>query len=94
MVHADAVMVVGWDPELRTYYCEVEYPGGVLVPIVGDQEREIPHADWLASILSGDEIRIPPVLVARLRLEKLADSGVNAPHLDWRSGEPQPVREG
>ncbi|MBS2550495.1 hypothetical protein KGQ19_26850 [Catenulispora sp. NL8] len=92
--HPDAVTVVGWDPELRTYFCDFVYPDGVARPVAGGTEQEILHADWLATILADAEIRIPVVLVARLRLEKLTVSSANAPNLDWRSGEPLPVREG
>ena len=42
-------------------------------------------------ILTAADIRIPVVLVARLRLEPLALSTADMPYLDWRSGEPQPV---
>lgn len=87
----DVVTVVGWDPELSTYFCDIEHPDGVRVPFAGGEEREIPKADWLASILADAGIDIPVVLVARLRLELLAPSSANAPQLDWRSGEPVPI---
>jgi hypothetical protein len=89
--HPDVVTVVGWDPELRTYFCDFVFPNGVTRPMAGGAEQEIPDADWLANILAGAEIHLPPVLVARLRLEKLAVSSVDLPHLDWRSGEPAPI---
>jgi len=89
--HPDAVTVIGWDAELRTYFCDFVFPIGVARPVAGDEPGEVEQADWLASILAGAGIRIPPVLVARLRLEKLALSGTDLPHLDWRSGEPTPI---
>jgi len=92
--HPDTVTVVRWDPELRTYFCDFVFPNGVARPMAGGAEREIPDADWLASILAGAEIHLPVVLVARLRLKKLALSAANLPQLDWRSGEPVPVGEG
>ncbi|MBS2531942.1 hypothetical protein KGQ20_04080 [Catenulispora sp. NF23] len=89
--HPDAVTVVGWDPELRTYFCDFEFSDGVRKPVAGGAAEEIPRADWLASILADAGICIPVVLVARLRLEKLAASTANAPQLDWRSGEPSSI---
>jgi len=89
--HPDTVTVVGWDPELRTYFCDLVYPDGVARPVAGGSEQEIGHADWLAAILADAGIGIPAVLLARLRLEKLALSSANAPQLDWRSGEPVPL---
>ena len=89
--HPDAATVVGWDPELRTYFCDIEHPGGVRIPFTGRAEREVTSADALAAILAQTGIRLPSVLVAKLRLELLAASSVNAPQLDWRSGEPVPL---
>lgn len=87
----DAVTVVGWDHELRTYFCDVEHLGGVKQPFAGGIRREIADADELTAFLASFDIYLPAVLVARLRLEKLALSSANAPHLDWRSGEPVPL---
>ena len=87
----DVVTIVGWDPDMSTYFCDIEYADGVRVPFAGGEAREIPKADWLASILAEAGIDIPAVLVARLRLELLALSTADAPQLDWRSGEPTPI---
>jgi len=92
--HPDVVTVVGWDPELRTYFCDFEFPNGVTRPMAGDAELDILDADWLAKILAAADIRIPVMLVARLRLEPVATSSIDTPYLDWRSGEPLPVSEG
>lgn len=92
--HPGTLTVVGWDPELRTFFCDFVFPNGVTRPMAGGAEQEIPNADWLATILAAADIHIPVVLVARLRLEPLALSTVDMPYLDWRSGEPLPVREG
>ncbi|GAA2019033.1 hypothetical protein GCM10009839_14210 [Catenulispora yoronensis] len=82
---------MGWDPALATYFCDVELPGGVLTPVAGGTRGEIGRADALAAVLSARGMRLPAVLVARLRLELLAVPGAEVPHLDWRSGEPTPI---
>ncbi|WP_194923181.1 hypothetical protein [Catenulispora pinisilvae] len=92
--HPDVATIVGWDPDRRTYFCDFELHGQPVKTVAGVDPEEVPSADWLASLLAAAGIHIPPMLVARLRLESLALSTVDMPHLDWRSGEPLPVREG
>ena len=93
--HPDAVISVGWDLEARTYFCDIVRPGWILHPVVGDDTERVLDADVLAGLVAFRlGLNVPAVLVARLRLEKLAVSSANAPFLDWRSGEPLPVREG
>lgn len=83
--------MVGWDPGMGTYFCDVEFPGGVLRPVAGGVPGEISRADVLAALLAAHGVQLPAVLVARLRLEVLAAPGADVPHLDWRSGEPTPI---
>jgi len=92
--HPDAVTIVGWDPEARTYFCQIKPPGRPFEAVAGAQPEEVPDANWLASILAEAGIDIPAMLLALLRLEQGTETFSDLADLDWRDGKPVPVGEG